>query len=63
MGWVTEKYGLTGWRQTFYRRGLQVGYFRDVSPCGNILEFGVVGSVAWRLTEGGSLVISKKVEK
>ena len=62
-GWVTEKYGVTGWRQTFYRRGLQVGYYRDVSPCGNILEFGVVGSVAWRLTEGGSLVISKKVEK
>ena len=61
-GWVTEKYGVTGWRQTFYRRGLQVGYYRDVSPCGNIIEFGVVGSVAWRLTEGGSMVISKKVK-
>ena len=60
-GWVTEKYGVTGWRQTFYRRGLQVGYFRDVSPCGRILEFGVVGSVVWRLAEGESLVISKKV--
>ena len=61
-GWVTEKYDRTGWRQTFYRRGAQVGYFRDVSPCGNILEFGVVGSVAWKLTEGNSLVISKKVK-
>jgi len=55
-----ESYERTGWRQKFYRRGVQVGYFRDVSPCGKILEFGVVGSTVWRFAFGGSLVIAKK---
>ena len=51
----------TGWRQKFYKRGVQVGYFRDVSPCGKIIEFGVVGSTVWKYAFGGSLVIAKKV--
>ena len=39
----------------------KVGYFRDISPCGKIVEFGVVGSTVWRLCEGEALIISKKV--
>ena len=60
-GWVTETYERTGWRQTFYRKGVRVGYYRDISPCGRIVEFGVWGSTVWRLCEGQALLICKKV--
>ena len=39
----------------------QVGYFRDVSPCGRFVEFGVVGSRVWKLCDGEAMLISRKV--
>ena len=58
-GWVTETYQETGWRQTFYQAGVRVGYYRDISPCGSYVEFGVVGGPVWRLLEGGALLIGR----
>ena len=59
-GWVTETYQETGWRQTFYQAGARAGYYRDVSPCGSYLEFGVEGQAVWRLREGNCLLIGRK---
>ena len=59
-GWVTETYQETGWRQTFYQAGTRVGYYRDLSPCGKALEFGVVGGPVWRLLDGGALLTGRK---
>ena len=58
-GWTKSVYNDSGWRETFYRHGERVGYYRDVSPCGTYVEFGTVGGRIWRLIDGKSLMIGE----
>ena len=59
-GWVTETYQETGWRQSYYQAGTRLGYYREISPCGSGLEFGVLGGPVWRQLEGGALLVGRK---
>ena len=56
-GWAIETYNDSGWRQTYYRRGVQVGYYRDISACGCYLEFGTVGGRVWRVLDGKAMMV------
>ena len=47
---------ISGWRQTYYRRGQQAAYYRNSSST-DALKWGVMGGAVWKVLEGGAVMV------